>query len=112
MTMKFLSSGVRIAFLAICGFAMSPINVLAEGQLTLADSLRFDMGEEGELPRHRRMGQDTRPGRTAERILDDHVGAYCAAAARTGSQGHKDRGRRPSGLRAVWTRLEEKESVV
>ena len=36
--MKFLSSGVRIAFLAICGFAMSPINVLAEGQLTLVNS--------------------------------------------------------------------------
>ena len=38
MTMKFLSSGARIAFLAICVFAMSPVNVLAEGQLTLVNS--------------------------------------------------------------------------
>ena len=40
MTMKFLSSssGARIAFLAVCAFAMSPVNVLAEGQLTLVNS--------------------------------------------------------------------------
>ena len=38
MTMKFLSSGTRIAFFAVCGFAVSPINVLAEGQLTLVNA--------------------------------------------------------------------------